>query len=167
MTRGLIKYGVMFLVLIIIQVLVLNQVLLTGYINPAIYLLFILLLPLSTPKYLLLICGFLTGLTIDIFSDSLGIHAAATVFVSFIRPSVISAISTREEDRNNYPGLKQNKFSWFFYYTSIIVVVHHFILFYLEYFTFSHFLPTLLKVILNSFFSIFIIILSQFLIFRK
>ncbi len=167
MTNKLIKYTVMFLVAVLVQVLFLNQVQFSGYINPYFYIVFVLLLPLSTPRYLLLLLGFLIGLTIDIFSDSLGIHAAATVLIAYIRPFVIRVISTREEDRNDFPGLLQNKFGWFFSYVIILVLAHHFVLFYLEYFTFSHFFYTLLKVIFSSVFTIFIIVLSQFLIFRK
>lgn len=167
MTNKLIKYTVMFLVAVLVQVLFLNQVQFSGYINPYFYIVFVLLLPLSTPRYLLLLLGFLIGLTIDIFSDSLGIHTAATVLIAYIRPFVIRVISTREEDRNDFPGLLQNKFGWFFSYVTILVLAHHFVLFYLEYFTFSHFFYTLLKVIFSSVFTIFIIVLSQFLIFRK
>ncbi|WP_372949598.1 rod shape-determining protein MreD [Mariniphaga sp.] len=163
----LIKYGIMFISLVLFQVLVLNQVQVSGYINPFIYILFILLLPVSTPRYLLMILGFLLGLSVDVFSNSLGIHAAATVFIAFVRPFVIRSISNREEDRNEYPGLRQNKFTWFLAYVAIMVFGHHFILFYLEYFTFSHFFTTFLRFLLSSVFSIFVIVLSQFLIFRE
>lgn len=163
----LIKYSIMFVVLVLAQVLVLNQVQLSGYINPFIYVLFILLLPVSTPRYLLLILAFFIGIAVDIFSNSLGVHAAATVFIAYLRPYIIRLISNREEDRNEYPGLRQNKFSWFLYYTSIMVFSHHFVLFYLEYFTFSHFFATFLKILLSSVFSIFVIVLSQFIIFRE
>lgn len=167
MIGRLFKYGIMFIALVLAQVLVLNQVQLGGYLNPFIYVLFILLLPLGTPRYLLLILAFLIGLAVDVFSNSLGIHAAATVFIAFIRPFVIRSISNREEDRNDYPGLRQNKFSWFLSYVAIMVFSHHFILFFLEYFTFSHFFLTFLRIFLSSLFSIFVIVLSQFLIFRE
>lgn|SRR5690554_4943448 len=167
MIGRLIKYTVMFVVLVLAQVLVLNQVQLGGYINPYIYVLFILLLPVSTPRYLLLILGFLIGLAVDIFANSLGIHAAATVFIAFVRPYIIRSISNREEDRNDYPGLHQNKFTWFLSYAFLMVFFHHFFLFFLEYFTFSHFFSTFLKIILSSVFTVFIIVLSQFIIFRE
>jgi rod shape-determining protein MreD len=166
MINNLLKYGFMFVVLVLFQVLVFNQVQFSGYINPYIYILFVLLIPLSTPRYILLFAGFLTGLAVDVFSNSLGIHAAATVFIAYIRPFVIRAISSHEEDRNDIPGLSQNKFSWFLYYASVMVFFHHFILFYLEYFTFTHFFTTFLRILFSSVFSVFIIVLSQFLIFR-
>ena len=165
--RLLIKYGIMYIVLVLIQVLILNQVQFSGYINPYIYILFVLLLPLNSPKYAVLLLAFLMGLTIDIFSNSLGMHAAALVLVAFIRSSVISAISNREDDRSDYPGLRQNGFSWFLYYTIIMVFVHHLALFFIEAFTFTDFFRTLNRVLFSSVFSVFIIVLSQFLIFRE
>ena len=166
MIRVLIKYAVMFVSLVLMQVLIFSQVQLSGFFNPYIYILFIILLPLSTPRYAVLILGFLLGLVIDVFSNSLGIHSAASVFIAYLRPLVIRIISNREDDKNDYPGLHQNKLSWFISYVSIMVLLHHFVLFYLEVYTFANFFNTLLRVILSSLFSIIVIVLSQFLIFR-
>lgn len=163
----LIKYAVMFVALVLIQVLILNQVQFSGFVNPYMYILFVLLLPLNTPRFAVLILAFLLGITIDIFLNTLGIHAAATVFIAFIRPLVIRLISDREEDRSEYPGLKQNKFKWFLYYTGLMVVFHHSVLFFLEIFTFSDLVSTLFRILLSSIFSIFVIVLSQYLIFRE
>ena len=162
MGRVIIRYAFMFVVLVLIQVLILNQIQFSGFINPYIYVLFIMLLPLSTPRYAILISAFLIGLTVDIFSSSLGIHAFASVFIAYLR-----LITNREEDQSDYPGLAQNKFSWFLSYTTIMVVVHHLVLFYIEVFTLNNFFETLYRVFLSSLFSIFIIVLSQFIIFRE
>lgn len=162
-----IKYFIMFVSLVLIQVLILNQVRLGGFINPYIYILFIILLPLSTPRYLVLLLGFLIGFSVDVFMNSLGIHTAATVFIAYLRPVVVRSVSSHEEDRNDYPGLYQNKFKWFLSYATIMVVLHHLVLFYIEVFTFNDFFRTLYHVVLSSLFSVFIIVLSQFLIFRR
>lgn len=156
----------MFVSLVLIQVLILNQVQFSGFVNPYVYILFILLLPVSTPRYAVLILAFLLGLSVDIFSNSLGLHAAASVFIAYARPLVIRVISNREEDRSDYPGLFQNKWTWFLSYVSIMVFLHHLLLFYLEVFSFSNFAGTLFRVIISSLFSIFVIVLSQFLVFR-
>ena len=166
MIRILIKYSVMFISMVLIQVLIFNQVQFSGFLNPYVYILFIILLPLSTPRYAVMILGFFLGLVIDIFSNSLGIHSAATVFIAYIRPLVIRVISNREDDKNDYPGLHQNKFTWFISYITIMVLLHHLILFYLEVYTFANFFNTLIRAILSSLFSIIVIVLSQFLVFR-
>ena len=157
----------MFVSLVLLQVLILNQVQFSGYINPYIYILFVLLLPLNAPKYLVLITAFLIGFSVDLFSNSLGLHSAATTLIAFLRPTVINIISNRDEDRSEYPGLHQNKFRWFLNYVSIMVVVHHFVLFYIEVFTLANFFETFTRALLSSIFSIFVIVLSQFLIFRS
>jgi rod shape-determining protein MreD len=152
--------------MVLIQVLILNQIQFSGFVNPFIYILFVMLLPLTIPKYLLLPLAFLLGLTIDVFSDSLGIHAAATTFIAYLRPVIIGAISSRDKENNNYPGLKQNSIQWFMLYTVAMVFFHHMVLFFLEIFSFSGLFYTILKIIVSSVFSIFVIVLSQYIIFR-
>ncbi len=162
-----IKYGIMFVSLVLVQVLLLNQVQFNGYINPYIYVLFILLLPISIPRYALLLLGFFTGITIDIFMNTPGMHASAMVFVAFIRPFILNMISSREMDKSDYPGLKQYGFTWFLYYAGIMVFAHHLFYFYIELFTFSGFFMTFMRSIASSIFTVFIIVLSQYLIFSE
>ena len=166
MIRLLFRYMVMFVSLVLVQVLIFNQVQFGGFFNPYVYILFVILLPLSTPRYLVLILAFALGFIIDIFSNSLGVHSAATVFIAYMRPLVIRIISNREDDKNDFPGLHQNKITWFVSYVAIMVLLHHLLLFYLEVYTFANFLNTLFRVILSSIFSIIVIVLSQFLVFR-
>lgn len=166
MERSLIKYLLMFVVLVAVQVLVFNQIQFSGFINPYIYVLFIMLLPLNAPRYAVLLLSFLIGLAVDIFSNSLGIHTFAAVFVAYARPLVIRIITNREEELSDYPGLAQTGILWFLSYTAIMVVLHHTVLFYIEVFTFNNFFNTLYRVFLSSVFSIFVIVLSQFIIFR-
>jgi len=166
MIRIISKYVFMFISMVLVQVLIFNQVQFSGFFNPYVYLLFIILLPLSAPRYLVLILAFLLGLIIDVFSNSLGVHSAATVFAAYARPLVIRVISNREDDKSDYPGLHQNKLIWFVNYVLIMVLLHHTILFYLEVYTFTNFFNTFYRVILSSLFSIIIIVLSQFLVFK-
>lgn len=166
MGRVIIKYSIIFIVLVLVQVLFLNQVQFSGFANPYIYILFIMLLPLKSARYVHLVGAFLLGLSVDVFSNTLGIHAFASVFVAYFRPLLIGLITNREEDMSDYPGLKQNGFVWFLYYTCLMVFIHHSVLFYVEVFSFTNFFGTLYRVFLSSVLSIFVIVLSQFLIFR-
>ena len=166
MIRILFKYTIMFVSLVLVQVLIFNQVQFGGFFNPYVYILFVILLPLSTPRYLVLILAFALGFIIDVFSNSLGVHSAATVFIAYMRPLVIRIISKREDDKRDFPGLHQNKLIWFVSYVVFMVLLHHLLLFYLEVYTFANFLNTLFRVVLSSLFSIIVIVLSQFLVFR-
>ncbi|PTN05963.1 rod shape-determining protein MreD [Mangrovibacterium marinum] len=164
MNSGIFKYIGSWLILVLLQVLLLNHIQISGYVNPYLYILFILTLPFNTPNYLLLLLGFLLGLNIDIFTNTLGMHAAATTFVAFIRPSVINLISSRDVlELNQLPRISELGFSWFFRYSLIMVLSHHLFLFYIEVFTFSGFFHTLLRSLLSSALTIVLILVSQYM----
>ncbi len=157
-----------FIILVLFQVLVLNNIQFSGFVNPFMYVLFILLLPFETPRWLLLVSGFLLGLSVDIFSNTLGLHASATLFMAFLRPYVLRVISPRDGyETGTFPRVFYYGIAWFLNYAIILVFAHHLFLFYLEVFRFSEFFRTLLRVILSSSFSILFIVLSQYIVFRK
>jgi rod shape-determining protein MreD len=157
----------MFATLVLLQVLILNQIHLGGFLNPYVYVLFILLLPVSLPRYQILLLSFLIGITIDWFSDTLGIHAASTLLIGFLRYPVMKLVTIREIEQPDYPGLKQIGLQWFLTYVSVMVVIHHFFLFYLEVFSFDNFFRTLLRAMLSSVFTVVVILLSQYVVFKK
>lgn len=162
------KYVVMFVVLVIVQVLVLNNIQISGFINPYIYILFVLLLPFNIPGYLLLALSFITGITIDIFGNTPGIHAGATVLLGFIRPALANLISSRELiEKGTTPNMIQLGFASFIKYVIIAVLIHHLVLFFAETFSFADILETIVRWVLSSLFSILIILGSQFIIFKN
>ena len=81
-----------FIVLVLLQVLILNKINLFGHINPMVYIVWVFLFPIRKNKTAFLLLSFLLGLTIDHFSDSGGIHAAATLFIAFYRLSLLEFI---------------------------------------------------------------------------
>jgi len=155
-------------ILILFQVLVLNNIQVSGFINPYMYVLFILLLPFETPRWLLLISGFAIGISIDLFANTPGMHTSATVFMAFLRPYVLKFIMPHDEyEPGTYPRLYYFGFTWFFKYSLVLVFLHHTFLFYVEAFRITFFFHTMLRVLLSTLFSVFLIILSQFFLFRK
>lgn len=168
MNNLLIKNIVRFVFLVLIQVLVLNNINLGGYLNPYIYVLFILLLPVDISKSLLLFLAFLLGLTIDFFGNTLGLHAAATLLMAYARPSVINLFfSNLEFNKNEEPGLQRLKLSGFFRYTFVLVFIHNFTLFMLEIFSFTDFLFTLYRIMLNTLLTVLLILITVFLFSKK
>lgn len=164
MTIKIIQYILQFTFLVLLQVLVLNHIQLNGYINPYIYIYFILVLPVGISNSLLLLIAFALGFSIDVFSSSGGMHSAATVFLAFCRPAVLKLIAPRDGyDLENKLNAKTMGIKWFLTYASILVVLHHLVLFYIEVFRFSEFFVTFAKAILNSVITLIIIIIGQFL----
>ena len=147
-----IKNGIRFALLILLQVLLCNQINFLGYINPFIYPLFILIYPLTGNKALLIFLSFLLGLTIDIFGDSGGIHAAACVFIAWIRPIALKYSFGVSYEYNTIDIAKAN-ISRQITYIAAMVLFHHLILFSLEIFSVAHILLILKYTLFTSIFS--------------
>ncbi len=139
-----------FVSLMLFQVLILNNIEWGGYINPFVYILFVLMLPLSLPGWTLLLLGFVTGYTLDSFMSTPGLHTAATVFMAFMRPYVIQlATGAKQPEMVSRPGLSQMGLRWWFSYTLSLVFLHHLALFLLESFSFELLGYTLLRTLLS------------------
>jgi rod shape-determining protein MreD len=150
-----------------LQVLVLNNIRLGGYINPLIYVLFVLMIPFNIKPWLLLLSGFLTGLTIDVFIGTPGLHAGATVFMSFFRQTVIRlTLGHRLPEGNLEPTLYDMGARWFFTYTAIMVVIHHTSLFLLESFSLKQVSAIIIRTLLSSIFTVLMIIIYSFIFNR-
>lgn len=163
MTIDIIKNIVRFFLLIALQVLLFNNIQFSGYVNPYVYVLFILSLPFNTPRWVVLVLSFLIGIIIDMFSDSGGIHAAASTFMGYSRWFILAAIKPRDDyDDTKTPSIKDMGFAWFITYASILTVLHHFVYFYMEVFRFSEIFSVLLRVVLSSIFSLLLIVISQY-----
>ena len=157
-----------FIFLILLQVWVLNNIQFSGYINPYVYVLFILLLPFETPAWLVLFISFFLGLSVDMFSNTIGMHASASVFMAFVRPYILQSIAPRDGyEINTFPRVFYYGLNWFFKYTIILVFVHHLFLFTVEVFSITSYYLVLWRTVLSILFTTIIIIISQYLIFRK
>ncbi|MFW6370180.1 MAG: rod shape-determining protein MreD [Bacteroidota bacterium] len=168
MIESLPRNVIRFIVLVLIQVFIFNNIQLNGYLNPYIYILFIILLPFSIPKWMLLSLSFFIGIVIDLFTHTPGMHTAACVFIGFVRPLVLSLFAPREGyTSSTKPQIIDYGTNWFIKYAGIMTFLHHLILFYVEVFGFSHFFNTLGRVIFSSIFTLLIITISQLLVARK
>lgn len=158
-----------FVILILIQGLVLNQVtLLGGQMLPFLYVLAILMLPIETPVWLVLLISFLTGASIDMFTNTLGMHISASLLLAILRKPVLSLLSPREGyEMGTRPRIDSLGISWFLSYAGLLILAHHSWLFYLELFRFSQFFSTLLRVILSSTFTLLLCVLVQYLFYFK
>ena len=155
-----------FVVLILVQVLLLNNINYNGYIDPYIYILFILLYPLNGNRGLLLIVSFLLGLSVDIFGDSGGVHAAACVVLAYIRPVLLRSIFGISYE---FQTLKLGNVSIAerFLYVTLMTITHHIILFSFEIFSLSLWLLILKKIIFCSIFTILLSMIILILFGRK
>ena len=154
--------------MVFMQVFLLKNVTFYNMATPYFYILFILLLPFEIPNILLFVLSFVLGITIDAFYDTPGLHAAACVVLALVRILFINITVQKEGfDNEPEPTLSIMGFRWFFTYTIVLTVVHHFFLLNLEVFSFSEIQYTLSRVVLSSLFTVFLILISGLLFFRR
>ena len=166
MNNVVLSNSLRFIFLILLQVLLLNNINFMGYINPYLYVLFIILYPFNGSQTLLLLLSFLLGLGVDLFEDSGGINAAACLVVAYIRPTILRFSFGVSYD---YQTIKfsSTPLGSRITYVAFIVFIHHFVLFLLEIFSFAHLLLLLKKTFYSGIFTMVLVFLSLALFSRK
>ncbi|MCK5845974.1 MAG: hypothetical protein KAG84_00930 [Bacteroidales bacterium] len=149
-----------FVLLVLAQVFIFNKINFGGIANPMIYPLFIILLPFETNKNLSLFIAFMLGLSVDLFTGSIGLHTSASVFLAFVRPLAYSIVSSNKVYESGVkPGINNLGIRWFVTYSAFLVFSHHLFFFFVEAFSFDEIWHTLVKTTLSFFLSMFLIIL--------
>ena len=153
---------------ILIQVMLLKNIVLFDSAFCFLYVAFILLLPFEWSTMVIITIGFLTGITIDIFYDSMGLHAFATVLIGYLRNYWLTVITPQGGyDAGNSPTIAANGTQWFLVYVIPLVFIHHFVLFFLEASGFDMFWFTMLKIIGSLLFTMTVIVFLQFLVPKR
>ena len=130
------------------------------------YLGFLLFLPLGTPVVVQLLLSFGMGLTMDVFYDTGGLHAAAAVLLGFLRPWVLRLLTPRVGyDSADSVNVHQMGWQWFGVYLSLLVLVHHTAFFLLELGSFRHFGLTLGKLLTSALFTGLALLIVQLLFY--
>ncbi len=167
MILALLSYIARFILLILFQVLVVNKLGLSTYINPYIYIVFVLMLPINFKPWLVLIIASVTGIVMDSFSSTPGLHMAACVGMGYVRNFYLRfATGKDDQDSNIIPNLSNKGWVWFLVYIFIMVSIHHFILFFLEIYSLSQFFSTLFQIFLSTIFTVLIILVGQLLFYK-
>lgn len=153
-------------ILVLIQVFIFSNINFNGSICPYIYVIFIMLYPPFRNRYVFLFLCFLLGLGVDIFENTGGINAFASVTIGFLSKHIIKMVSgTKFFEIEEFRFSDFSMGQWFFY-TIVMVVIHHLLIFFLEAFSFVNALDTLLKALYSSIFTI-IFVSFYLVLFRK
>lgn len=162
MNSAVIMNFVRFLLLLTAQIVIFNNIDLFGYINPFPYILFIILYPVNGNKAMLIISSFLLGITMDLFSNSGGVHAASCLILAYSRPYLFKfafGLSYEYQTVRINDVLTPERFSFLL----LAVIVHHFTLFILEVFQLSSLWDILLRTILATLFTLLMCIVLIYL----
>lgn len=164
MSRSGLFHIIYFFLYLLAQVLLFKRLVLFDTSFCFLYVAFVLLLPIEINNLVLMLIGFLLGFSIDIFYDSLGLHALSLVLVAYLRNYWLAAITPQGGyEGGSSPTLAANGFQWFLVYAIPLVFVHHLLLFFTEAGGFSMFWFTMMKVMGSVVFTITVMVLLQYL----
>ena len=138
-----------FILLVLVQVLVFNQLNFLGFINPMVYILFLFWYPIKENRMLFIGLGFLLGLVVDIFSDTLALHTAATVTIAYLRPAVMRFVFGVNYEFQSFKLSNTTRVQQFTF-LALIILVHHLVFYSLEIFSLANLLLILKKVVFNA-----------------
>lgn len=155
-----------FAFLALFQIFILNNIQLFGYLNPYLYVLFILTLPARTNRVNLLFWAFALGWIIDIAENSGGIHLSATLTLAFIRPYLLGLVvaSNKELERVNLWTLGASRFLT---YVTVGVLVHHLWLFSLEAFSIREVVSIMTRTLVSVPITLLMIYILQLFVYRE
>ncbi|HRN72548.1 MAG TPA: rod shape-determining protein MreD [Ginsengibacter sp.] len=166
----LVRNIVRFILFILVQVFVLNQIPpLHHLVVPYLYFLFILWLPFKTGRRTLLVLGFLLGFSLDAFTGTFGLHSAPCVVIAYLRPFLIKLLLPREEVEVNFrePSAWSLGVAPYLTYVTILTFVHHTILFFLQALQTGGLVYFLVKSLFSTAVSLLLVLLTELLFNRK
>lgn len=166
----LVRNIVRFVLFILVQRYVLFEIRpLHQFIVPYVYYLYVLWLPFNMGRMSLLLVSFLFGLTLDYFTQTPGLHAAACTLIAYVRGFVVNILIPQEGAEQNYRSPSPVSMGWAPYavYVVVLTLVHHIYLVLLEWLQFGSFLFFLGKVIATSGISLMLVLITELLFFRK
>ncbi len=165
-SRSIISQVLIFIFYLVLQIFFVRQLVLFDYAFCFVYVASIILLPFTVSKVILILLGFVAGITVDIFYNTVGANAAAMTLIAFLRPTILTVLTPqRGYDDRQILTLNSMGLSWFITYAAALIFVHHFVLFLLEASDWGLFLPVMAKVICSTIFTTMIVVIIQF--FRK
>ncbi len=158
------------IIFIVVQVYLLNKIPhLHRFVVPYLYFLFVLWLPFSVSRLGLLLIGFVTGLILDYFTNTPGLHAAACVLVAYARPFIITILTPKDTSDFNYREPSPKGMGWAPYtvYVFVLTIMHHTYLTLLQWLQFGTFLDFLIKIVATTGISLLLIFTVELLFPRK
>lgn len=147
-----------YVVIMLLQVLLFDQLQLWGVCHPYIYILCLLMLPITLPHNIEMLIGAFAGFIMDIFCNSLGVHMASCILLMFIRPYLLGVIVNDKDRLNEQISLRAIGMEALLKYVIILVLIHHLTVFSLAAWSWNYIGFVLMETIISSFITIAIVI---------
>ena len=152
-----------FVGLALIQVLIFNKICLFGLGTPFVYVYFILAMDRDINHNVLMVMAFMLGLVVDVFYNTPGVNASASVLVAFLRPNLLRLFTPRDEFDSFEPGIHVMGIWPYVRYAFIVVLLHHAALFFLEAFSFARIGFLLLRILCSTLLTVLLLVSIEFI----
>ncbi len=167
-SRQLLPQILNFFAYIIIQIIVVRNLVLFDVAFCYVYIAFILLLPIEVGVMTAMLFGFVSGLLVDVFYNTFGIHAAACVFIMYIRQRWLTFLTPRGGyDIGIAPTPQALGLRWFATYAFPLILIHHALIFFIEVADFQLFSFTLAKVLASAIFTLLMMVVIQYILYSS
>lgn len=168
MIQGLVRYTIVGLTLLLLQVSVVNNMVLFNLVHPHVYFMLLLILPFNMPQWMLLLTCFGYGLVMDFFAYTPGIHASACVLAGFFRPHLLNSFTPIQgKGDHEAPHLQALGFGNFALYLVAFIFIHQLMLHFVEVFSFEEFGRTLLRTGINTLATWLVMMVIELLVFYR
>ncbi len=138
-----------FVLLVLTQVLIFNQLNFFGFINPMVYVLFFYWYPLRNNRPLFLVVSFFLGFMIDLFSDTMALHTIAAVTLAYVRPVLMRFCFGANYDFQGFTFKSTTRLQRVTLLL-LLILLQHVVFFTLEILSFSHILLILKKILFTG-----------------
>ena len=168
MNNTWLKYILIFVLVVLIQGLVVNNMEINEYLNPMVYPMLILMLPFELGVLATLVISFVLGITIDGFSNTFGLHASAAMLIGYLRPTLLKYIKPRDGyDNSLLPSVHDMGLGWFVGYSSLFFFIHHLWFFSFEVLRMDLIMLIVAKTVCSLIFSMMMVILLQYILYTS
>ena len=151
MTKEILKFACIFLVLVLCQVVVFNHICLFNVAVPMVFIYLLVRLPITLSVNWMLTIGFFLGLTVDIFSDTYGMNTLACTVEAMMRKPILRLYVPREEDLTRpEPSMYSLGTATYLKYLLTMTLLYCSLIFLIEAFTFFNPVRLLLRIVFST-----------------
>ncbi len=158
----ILEYLLLFVVVILLQVFVFDNLQLGTFFSAFVYVAFVILLPMELDRSVVLLLGAGLGAAMDLFMGTPGINTAATALMAFCRPVMLGAFVGKDETAG-IPNIAGLGFGKFIRYAAVLILIHHTAFYFLESLNFNDIFFTVLRILSGTLCTLVAVYLCQLL----
>lgn len=167
MLIDVLKYLLAFILCMLLQLMVLDNIYLFGYLNPNVLMVFFLALPLGINRFLYLIIGFAIGLLVDVLYGTGGVYTSAYLVLGFIRQNLLDLVITKKGSELSQMRLAYVEMGKLIVFYTLSFFLFFMVLFFVEDFTLHNFGKTIVRATISTAFNVVLFVIIEFLISSK